>query len=113
MTFAQLLFLCIAFLGRLAVTLAVTSTYISTVTKSRTITLPDTVPIGAKVAVVLLPAEDAAEPIPGRDARFASVMAAIRAAIADNFMPPDISDAELTARIERARRASALGQLPG
>ncbi len=94
-------------------TLAITNTYISTVNKSRTITLPDTVPIGAKVAVVLLPAEESAEPMPGRDARFATVMAAIRAAIADNFTPPDISDAELSVRIDRARRASAPGKLPG
>ncbi len=63
-------------------------------------------PVGAKIAVFLIPSE---EPLPAefiRHTRFANVMAAIRNALADNFTPPEISDAELTARIKRARRAA-------
>lgn len=82
---------------------AVTETYISTVDKSRTITLPTTVPVGARVAVVLLPAENEMNASASRDARFAAVMEAIGAAQASGFTPPAISDAELDTLIERAR----------
>lgn len=85
--------------------LATTTTYVSVVDKSRTIILPDSVPIGAKVAVVLLPGEEETELRSTRAARFATVMAAIGSAIADDFTPAEISDAELDARIDRARRA--------
>lgn len=87
--------------------LAMTTSFISVVDRSRTITLPDSVPIGAKVAVVLLPGEEKPEAGSTRATRFAAVMTAIRAAIADEFTPPEIGDAELDARIDRARKASA------
>ena len=80
--------------------LAMTTSYISIVDKSRTITLPDSVPIDARVAVVLLPGEEKPEARSTRAARFAAVMEAIRAAIADGFTSPEISDAELDARID-------------
>jgi hypothetical protein len=92
---------------RLHTILAMTTSYISVVDKSRTITLPDSVPIGARVAVVLLPGEEKPEARSTRAARFATVMEAIRAAIADGFTPPEISDAELDARIDCARKARA------
>ena len=87
--------------------LAHTDTYISTVDPSRTISLPDTVPVGAMVAIVLLPP---VETPPDADAErtvcFMAVMKAIAAAQAAGFTPPEISDAELDARIDRARRTS-------
>ncbi|MCB0025157.1 MAG: hypothetical protein M9936_24345 [Caldilinea sp.] len=80
-----------------------TESYISTVDQSRTITLPDSVPVGARVAIVLLPAE--AEPAANgaRIARFAAVMEAIGAAQTSGFTPPAVSEAEIDARIDRAR----------
>ena len=87
--------------------LAHTDTYISIVDPSRTIPLPDTVPIGARVAIVLLPpVEMPPDADAERTARFVAVMNAIAAAQATGFTPPDISDAELDARIDRARRSS-------
>lgn len=86
--------------------LATTAAFVSTVDTSRTIVLPDDIPIGATVAVVLMPSEAAANVALTRRARFEQVMAAIRAAMSEGFSAPDISDTELDARIERARRAT-------
>jgi hypothetical protein len=86
--------------------LVTTAAFISTVNSDHTIQLPEEVPIGAKVAIFLMPG---GEPNPDqivRRARFEKVIAAVRAAIADGFTPPIISDAELKARIQRARQAA-------
>ena len=86
--------------------LATTPAFISTVDDSHTLVLPNIIPVGAKIAVFLIPPEESLSAEFTRQTRFANVMAAIRNAIADNFTPPEISDAELTARIKRARRAA-------
>jgi hypothetical protein len=79
----------------MVIMLARTDTYISTVDKSRTILLPDTVPVGARVAVVLLPSvETPPDADAERTARFTAVMKAIAAAQVAGFTPPEISNAE-------------------
>jgi hypothetical protein len=68
--------------------------------------LPANAQDGTQVAQVdRLPELGAEETGAERRARFASVMAFIRAAEAANFMAPNISDAELDDRISRARQA--------
>ena len=86
--------------------LVTTAAFISTVNGDHTIQLPKEVPIGAKVAIFLMPGEAANPEQLTRQARFEKVIAAVRAAIADGFTPPVISDAELKARIQRARQAA-------
>jgi hypothetical protein len=83
-----------------------TPAYVSTVGDDRTITLPDDIPAGATVAVFVLPPK-AVEAEVARQARFAAMLDAIRAAIASGESPPEMSDEELDARIERARRAAS------
>lgn len=86
--------------------IATTAAFISTVNADHTIRLPKEIPVGAKVAVVLMPTEEQTVELDTRRARFEKVISAIRAAIADGFAAPAISDEELSARIKRARRAA-------
>lgn len=79
--------------------------FISTVDANRTIALPYSIPVGAKVAVMVM-SEEAAEDSPERRLRFERVMAAIQAAMAEGFSPPAISDRELDSRIKMARHAA-------
>ena len=81
--------------------------YIATVERDHTIHLPEAIPVGSKVAVLLLPAAAAlSDPNNDRRARFEQVLAAVRTAIAEGFSPPAISDTELNARIRRARQST-------
>ena len=79
--------------------------FLSTVGATRTIALPDTIPVGTRVAVMVMPDDPAADN-PERRLRFDRVMAAIQAAIKEGFTPPTISDVELDSRIKMARRAT-------
>lgn len=79
--------------------------FLSTVGATRTIALPDTIPVGTRVAVMVMSDEPAADN-PERRLRFDRVMTAIQAAIKEGFSSPAISDAELDSRIDRARRAT-------
>ncbi len=79
--------------------------FISTVSATRTIALPDNIPIGTKVAVMVMSDEPAGD-TPERRLRFDRVMAVIQAAIAEGFTPPAISDGELDSRIKMARRST-------
>ncbi|MEZ4706836.1 MAG: hypothetical protein R3A44_06510 [Caldilineaceae bacterium] len=81
-----------------------TSAFFSTVEANHTIVLPNSVPIGAKVAVILLPAESDNDENVMRAARFQQVMNAIRNAINSNYTTPDISDQELNQLIKEARQ---------
>ncbi len=83
-----------------------TSAYVSTVRGDRTILLPDGIPIGAKVAVVLLPSEEIDEERTLRNMRFQKVMDAIRSAMNSNFTAPTVSDRELDQLIDEARQAA-------
>ncbi|MBX3054613.1 MAG: hypothetical protein KF753_24295 [Caldilineaceae bacterium] len=76
--------------------------FISTVNADRTIALPENIPVGAKVAVMVMSEE--LEDSPERRLRFERVMATIQAAIAEGFAAPAISDRELDSRIKMARR---------
>ncbi len=82
-----------------------TSVYFTTVGSDRTIVLPDEMPVGATVAVIIMPtgasqADDAA-----RRARFAETLSAIRAASAQEAAQSEIADGDLDALIETARKA--------
>ncbi len=81
-----------------------TSAYVSTVKADRTIVLPDGIPVGAKVAVVLLPSEETQEDSDVRNRRFQKVMDTIRAAINNNFVSPEVSERELNQLIDEARQ---------
>lgn len=83
-----------------------TNAFISTVNTDRTIVLPDSIPIGAKVAVLILPIEDDSTE-EARNRRFEQTLSVIQRAISDGYTSPDISKQELKARIRRARKAAA------
>lgn len=81
----------------------ITPAYISTVRSDHTIILPNDIPIGAKVAVVLVGPDNEQIMDQARYARFQKVLDAIKAAVDSGSEPPAISDVEIDARIERAR----------
>lgn len=83
-----------------------TSAFVSTVKSDRTITVPDNIPVGAKVAVVLLPQEEIYEDSDTRNLRFQKVMDAIREANENNYSTPEISQKELDRLIDDARQAA-------
>jgi hypothetical protein len=87
-----------------------TTAYITVVGEDHLLSLPDSIPTGATVAVVILPSSDTMlaqsereETV--RQAHFAAVMEAINA-VASKPAPADqYTDAELDAIIEKARKA--------
>lgn len=81
-----------------------TPAYIGTVDEGHTVSVPSEVPIGTKVAILLLPSTSVDEREAERKERFDSVMIAIRSAISADYTPPTISDEELETRIRRARQ---------
>jgi hypothetical protein len=90
--------------GERTMSLSTTPAYIGTVGEGHTVSVPSEVPIGSKVAILLLPPEASDEKESARKERFESVLAAIRSAIAAGYTTPTISDEELEARIRRARQ---------
>lgn len=85
--------------------MTITSAYVSTVKFNRTIKLPENIPVGAKIAVIVLPSEETEEGA-ARKIRFQKVMDAIRAAINSDFESPEISDQGLDQLIDEARQAA-------
>ena len=83
-----------------------TATYISTIKANHTVELPESMPVGAQVAVTLLPTKESHEENAARDLRFQKVMEAIRAAINSNYTTPEIPDQELNQLIRDARQAA-------
>lgn len=83
-----------------------TSAYVSTVKVNRTIELPPHIPVGAKVAIIVLPSEEVEEENSTRAMRFRKVMDAIRAAIHSDFESPEITDRELRNLVREARQAA-------
>ena len=80
-----------------------TPAFIGIVDEGHIISVPPEVPVGAKVAILLLPsvANDGAEA--ERKERFAGILAAIRSAIAAGHAAPAIPDEEIDQRIAHAR----------
>ena len=78
--------------------------FVTVVAPDRTIHLPADVPVGATVAVVLLPAQTI-EAEAARRERFQRMRAAIEAAKEQLWTAPKIDDATLDALIDRARRS--------
>ena len=81
-----------------------TPAYIGTVDEGHTVSVPSEVPIGSKVAILLLPPTSIDEREAERKDRFAGVMAAIHSAIAAGYTTPPVSDEDLDVRIRRARQ---------
>ena len=86
--------------------MTITSAYVSTVGPDRTIVLPESVPVGVQVAVVLLPDEKENGETMTRNGRFQVVMDAIRAAMESNFTEREPTDKELDEMIAEARKAA-------
>ncbi len=86
-------------------TLETTAAYITTVGKDHTITLPAELPVGSKVAVIVMPKETPDATEAKRRADFESALDVIRTL--PQTPRVDISDAELDALIERARKSHA------
>ena len=84
-----------------------TSAYVTTVGADRTIKLPPDMPVGATVAVIAVPSPALGRDGEARRARFAATLAAIRAASEPGAPRASVTDAELTALVERARKAKA------
>ena len=78
-----------------------TPAYISTVSEGHVVSVPIEVPIGARVAILLLPPSNDEEEA-GRRARFEHGFAAIRAAIAAGYTTPAVADEDLDEKIRRA-----------
>ena len=83
-----------------------TATYMSTIKADHTVELLENMPVGAQIAVTLLPTEEPQEENAARNLRFQEVMAAIRVAIDSNYTTPEISDQELNQLIHEARQAA-------
>ena len=84
--------------------MSTTPAYITTVDEGHTVNIPTEVPIGARVAILLLPPLAVDEREVERKERFDSVFAAIRSAIAAGYTAPAIGDEELDARIRAAQK---------
>jgi hypothetical protein len=81
-----------------------TPTYIATVRPDHIIVLPEEMPVGAQVMVILVPPKAVSvENDPARAARFAATLAAIKAAM-ENPIPNPPTDEELKALVEKARK---------
>ena len=85
--------------------ISTTPAYISTVSADHTVALPKEVPVGSKVAVIIVSPHEGKVAEKARQARFQKVLDAIKAAKEAGFTPPALPDSEIDARIERARHA--------
>ena len=84
-----------------------TPAYVATVRPDHTVVLPEEMPIGSTVMVIVLPSKAVApENDPTRAARFEATLAAVKAAM-ENPIPNPPTDEELKAMVEKARKASA------
>ncbi len=84
--------------------LQTTPAYITIVNPNRTIELPSDMPIGTTVAVIVMPSEETEREEEARHARFAAPLAAIRAASEDETWQNTLSDTEIEALVEKARK---------
>jgi hypothetical protein len=81
-----------------------TQAHIAHIQPDHTIVLPEEMPVGATVAVIVLPQPNGEA---ARRARFEATLAAIRAAMSEGT-PPLPSEAELEALIEKARHTPSI-----
>lgn len=81
------------------------SGYITTAGSDHTIVVPPNIPVGATVAVIVLPTDAGDQNDAARSARFRETLAAIQAASAPEGSQVVISDEELAALVERACKA--------
>ena len=84
-----------------------TSAFVTTVGSDRVIKLPPEMPVGTTVAVIAVPSGVAERDETARQARFAATLAAIRQASETGASKAAPSDTDLTAFVERARKAKA------
>jgi hypothetical protein len=81
-----------------------TPAYVATVGADHTIVVPEDIPIGTTVAVIVMPSESVKMSEEARHARFAETLAAIREASLQYSEETPISDADLDALIKKARK---------
>jgi hypothetical protein len=87
-------------------TVETTQAYIATIRPDHTIQVPAEMPVGANVAVIVLPQPNLIPEDEARQARFARTLAAVQAAmLAQPSASP--SEPEVEQLIDRARRSSA------
>ncbi len=84
--------------------LKTTSAYITTINPDHTVVLPPEMPVGATIAVIVMPETVVGADDMARHTRFEATLSAIRAASA--AQPIVISDEKLDILIEQARKAS-------
>lgn len=82
-----------------------TPPHVTTIGTDHTIVLPHDIPEGATVAVIVLPTTIKIPDETDRQERFAETFTAIRNAMAHEAEQPPLSDAELNALIEKARKS--------
>jgi len=82
-----------------------TPTHIATIRPDHTVTLPSEMPVGAKVMIIVMPDESAKIDEVARKERFAKTLDAIRVAMQISL--PQISDADLNALVDKARKTPA------
>jgi hypothetical protein len=85
-------------------TIEKTPAFVATVRPDHTIELPVEVPIGSTVAVIVMPATDLGTHNQQRQMRFTETLAAIRAASFQQRSQTALSDEELDALVERAKK---------
>ncbi len=79
--------------------------YVTAVPEDRIIHLPEDVPVGATVVVLLLPSHVSSDDEAARRERFARTRAALRSAAERKPQQSPLDEATLNALIDRARRA--------
>jgi hypothetical protein len=89
-------------------TLKTTEAFITKVSADHTIQLPAEMPVGTTIIVTVVPESEIEEVEEERHARFAATLEAIRRSYPFYEAQPPISDDELDALIERARKSKPL-----
>ncbi len=84
-----------------------TPTYIATVRPDHTIVLPEEMPVGAMVMVIVVPPKTAPENDPARKARFDATLAAIKEAMR-NPIPDLPGDEALKGLVDKARKTPSV-----
>lgn len=85
--------------------LKTTEAFITKVSPDHTIVLPAEMPVGTTIIVTVVPESEVEEVEEERHARFAATLEAIRRSYPFYESQPPISDEELDALIERARKS--------
>jgi hypothetical protein len=81
-----------------------TLSFVGKIGPDRTVQLPADAPVGAEVAVVVMPPLEQLLKDPERRARFAATLAAIRKAVDERWPSSIVTDEEIVRLVKRARQ---------